>query len=260
MSRAARWVTGGAMFAYFAAGGALMSWAVLPVATRGLGPEDARRRAKSLCANGFVSFHALLRALELVDFDPGSVVLDGGPSPCVYVANHPTLIDTPALGAALPQVCFVARRDFYRSRLFGPLLRACGHIDAGEGATLAGAAVVREALDRLAAGTSLLIFPEGTRSPPGGLRRMRRGAFEIACRAGVPVAPLFIACDPPVLHHAAPWHELPPTAVRYTVEAMSRVDPREFDGDARALARRVEAMYRERLAAWNERRQRHARA
>lgn len=260
MSRAARAITGGAMFGYFAAGGALMSWVVLPLATRGLAREEAQRRARSLCAKGFASFHALTRALDFFDFDPASAGLEGGPSPCVYVANHPTLIDTPALGAALPQVCFVARRDFYRSRLFGPLLRACGHIDAGEGATLAGAAVVREALDRLEGGTSLLIFPEGSRSPPGGLRRMRRGAFEIACRAGVPVVPLFIACDPPVLHHAAPWYHLPPTAVRYAVEAMAPVDSREFNGDSRALARRVEAMYRQRLVAWNEGRQRHANA
>ncbi|MEZ4392652.1 MAG: lysophospholipid acyltransferase family protein [Polyangiales bacterium] len=260
MSRGARVIKAGAMFAYFAAGGALMSWVALPLATRGLARDDAQRRARALCARGFARFHDHLRAMDLVDFDPTRADLGGERAPCVYVANHPTLIDTPALGASLPQVCFVARRDFYRSPLFGPLLRACGHIDAGEGATLAGAAVVRDALEQLRSGTSLLIFPEGSRSPPGGMRRMRRGAFEIACRAGVPVVPLFIACDPPILHHAAPWHELPPTAARYTVDAMPQVDPSEFGGDARALARRVEAMYRDRLAALNEKRHRHARA
>ena len=61
---------------------------------------------------------------------------------------------------------------------------------------LAVAAFVTQALDRLAQSMPMLVFPEGTRSPAGGLRRFRRGPFEIACRANVPVVPVLIRCEP----------------------------------------------------------------
>lgn len=242
-----RVITGAGFFAYFALGGAAMSWVVLPWVTRGARDAGTMRRARSLCARGFEWFHAGLRAFDFVDFDPGATELSGVPSPCVIVANHPTLIDTPAIGATIPDLCFVVKRDLYGSPLFGPLMRACGHIDAGEGGTLAAASVVREALERLAEGCSVLMFPEGTRSPLGGLRRLRRGAFEIACRASVPVVPLWIECDPPVVTSSRPWYALPPRAAHYTVTALPPLDPRDFDGDARRLARHVEELYRSRI-------------
>ena len=252
LRRLARGAASGAMFAYFGVGGAVMSWWTLPRALRGLAPHDARRRARSLVAQGFRRFHGHMRALRILDHDPDALDLGDLPSPCVIVANHPTLIDTPALGAALPEVCFVVRHDVYASALFGPLLRACGHIDAGQGAGLADNAVVREAAARLAEGASLLIFPEGTRSPPGGLRRLRRGAFEVACRARVPVVALLLRCDPPMLHRGVAWYDIPDEAARYTVTRLATVHPDEVQGDARALARRLEELYRSRIAAWHE--------
>jgi 1-acyl-sn-glycerol-3-phosphate acyltransferase len=238
-----------AMFAYFGAGGAALSWAVLPWLTRGMSPPRARRRARAVVARGFVQFHAMMRALRLMSLDPRAVTVPAVHGPCVIVANHPTLVDTPAAGAVFPDACFLVRQDFYRSALFGPLLRACGHIDAGERGTMAGAAVVQSALDRLAEGASVLVFPEGTRSPPGGVRRFRRGAFEIACRADVPVVAMRFACDPPMLTNALPWHALPDRMARYTLEPLAVLHPRDFGGDAQTLARHVQELYRSSFAA-----------
>ena len=252
LRRVARGAAAGAMFAYFGVGGAVMSWWTLPRALRGLAPRDARRRARSIVSQGFRRFHGHVRALRILDHDPAAVDLGDLPTPCVIVANHPTLLDTPALGAALPEVCFVVRHDVYTSPLFGPLLRACGHIDAGQGAGLVDNAVVSEAVARLREGASLLIFPEGSRSPPGGLRRMRRGAFEVACRAEVPVVALLLRCDPPVMPRGVAWYDIPPEVARYTVTRLATVHPAEVQGDPRALARRLEELYRSRLAAAHE--------
>lgn len=252
LRRVARGAAAGAMFAYFGVGGAVMSWWTLPRALRGLAPGDARRRARSIVSQGFRRFHGHVRALRILDHDPAAVDLGDLTTPCVIVANHPTLLDTPALGAALPEACFVVRHDVYTSALFGPLLRACGHIDAGQGAGLVDNAVVAEAVARLREGASLLIFPEGTRSPPGGLRRLRRGAFEVACRAGVPVVALLLRCDPPMLHRGVAWYDIPPDMARYTVTRIATVHPDEVQGDARALARRLEELYRSRVADAHE--------
>lgn len=238
-----------AMFAYFGAGGAALSWVILPLATRGLPTDQARRRARAIVSRGFVQFHAFMRALEQMSFDPRDVRAPDLPGPCVIVANHPTLVDTPAAGTVFPDACFLVRSDFFHSPLFGPLLRACGHIDAGERGTLAGAAVIQSALERIAEGSSVLIFPEGTRSPPGAIRRFRRGAFEIACRADVPVLPVLITCDPPMLTKGTPWYALPARRATYTIAPLDPIHPRDFGNDARALARHVQELYRSRLGA-----------
>lgn len=251
VTRAARLVGAAAMFAYFGAGGAALSWVILPLATRGIPTEAARRRrARAIVSRGFAQFFGLTSALRMMRYDPRTVRAPAVDGPCVVVANHPTLVDTPAAGAVFPDACFLVRSDFYNSLLFGPLLRACGHIDAGERGTMAGAAVVQSALDRIAEGSSVVIFPEGTRSPPGAIRRFRRGAFEIACRADVPVVPVLITCDPPTfLMKGVAWYALPKRLATLTLEPLDPIHPRDFGNDARALARHVEELYRSRLCA-----------
>lgn len=240
----------GAMFVYFGVGSLVLSYALLPLARRGGGDEHARvRRSHALVAKGFAQFHAIMRALRLMHYDPRATALAVPEGPCVIVANHPTLVDVCATTAALGSACTVVRGDLFANVFVGRILRACWHIDAGNGAGTAGAAVIQGALDRLAAGFRVLIFPEGTRSPPGGVRRFRRGAFEIACRANVPVVLLHIACTPPTLMKGVAWYALPKRLARLTVTPLAVLRPEEFEGDARRLAQRAQEMYRARVEA-----------
>ncbi|MFO0644641.1 MAG: lysophospholipid acyltransferase family protein [Polyangiales bacterium] len=241
----------GAMFVYFGVGSLVLSYALLPLARRGVTDERERvRRAQSLISRGFKQFHALMHHLRLMRYDPREVSLSLPEGPCVVVANHPTLVDVTALGAALGGACTVVRSDLFENPFVGRILRACWHIDAGEGAAMSGAAVIQGAIERIEAGFRVLIFPEGTRSPPGGVRRFRRGAFEVACRAGVPVALVLVTCTPPTLMKGVPWYALPKRLVRLAVEPIATLRPEDFDGDARRLAKAAQEMYRARLDAW----------
>ena len=96
-----------------------------------------------------------------------------------------------------------------------------------------------EALERLRDGMPVLIFPEGTRSPEGGLRAFKRGAFEIAYRAGVPIVPLFIRCQPPVLSKEAPWYRAPRIPPRYTITRLVPSAGEAWSGDAWQVAAAV---------------------
>jgi 1-acyl-sn-glycerol-3-phosphate acyltransferase len=241
----------GAMFVYFGVGSLVLSYALLPLVRRGVTDERERvRRAQGLIARGYAQFHAIMKALRLMRYDPREVSLDLPDGPCVVVANHPTLVDVTALGAALGGACTVVRGDLFANPFVGRILRACWHIDAGEGGAMSGAAVIQGALDRLEAGFRVLIFPEGTRSPPGGVRRFRRGAFEVACRADVPVVLVFITCTPPTLMKGVPWYALPKRLVRHAVEPMAVLRPADHGRDARRLTKAVQAMYRARIEAW----------
>src|SRR5690606_34227547 len=120
------------------------------------------------------------------------------PGPCVLVANHPTLIDSPAVLSAYPQVTLIVRHDFFESPWMAPLFRRCGHLDGGDGSPRSGIDVYQQMLDCLRGGGSLAVFPEGTRSRDG-LGPFKRGAFRVACEADLPVVPVVLHADPPAL-------------------------------------------------------------
>lgn len=114
---------------------------------------------------------------------------------CVVVANHSSHADTAALLAALPartRPVVAAAADYWFGRparswlcrlLVGgfPVRRG-----GGGSADLAAASRV------LAAGRTVVIYPEGTRSRDGRLGRFRGGAARLAAQAGVPLVPVAI--------------------------------------------------------------------
>ena len=55
----------------------------------------------------------------------------------------------------------------------------------------------------------MILFPEGSRSPRGGLGPFKRGAAYVALASGVPITPVVIGCDPPALMKGQAWYALP---------------------------------------------------
>jgi 1-acyl-sn-glycerol-3-phosphate acyltransferase len=101
-------------------------------------------------------------------------------------------------------------------------------------------------MERLKAGDPVLIFPEGTRSPAGGLGRFKSGAFSIASWAEVPLVPVLIRASPPSLMRGMHWYTVPDASVRFDVSLLSAPDsirpggdPTTHRSDTRALFERL---------------------
>lgn len=109
--------------------------------------------------------------------------------PCVYVCNHVSNIDPPAVAGILPRVVVLAKREVFRTPVFGRAMRECSFIPVDRGTERA-ALVVNEGVERLKRGFSILAFPEGTRSPSGEMLPFRHGVFLMAIRAQAPVVPI----------------------------------------------------------------------
>lgn len=109
--------------------------------------------------------------------------------PVVIVANHQSFLDIPLVARAVlhRHVAFVARRSLARSAPLGWVMRKTGTIlidrDRGDRAAL------RRMVAHLEAGDVVAVFPEGTRSPDGGLGRPKKGALLAARLAGAPIVP-----------------------------------------------------------------------
>lgn len=209
----------GATFAAFFCGAALLGWVVLKLVHLGPGSLPLRqRRCQRLVRATWVFFHDYLRWVGLVDFDRARQAIDV-PAPAIVIANHPTLFDITALTVAVGPACIVAKKTLFSNPLVGPLLRACGHIAVGlpgDGSDLA----VEQAEARLRAGHVVILFPEGTRSPVGGLGRFRLGAFELARRTGAQVVPVRITAEPPALWKGVPWYSIPRQTVDFRLQPL----------------------------------------
>ena len=111
----------------------------------------------------------------------------------VYMANHSSLIDTPALFAYLPhQFKIMAKKELFYVPFMGWHLWASGNFPVDRGDARRTARSLRRVIDGLRAGKSLAVFPEGTRTPDGRLQEFKAGTFKIALRAGVPIVPVSI--------------------------------------------------------------------
>jgi 1-acyl-sn-glycerol-3-phosphate acyltransferase len=240
----------GLAFLGFSLGSMLVASIVLPIA-RWRHRTAPRFEQAAACQRwirrGFVFLHDYMRWCRLIHFDHRVVEVPAPSQPYVIVANHPTLVDVSALVSVFGRLTCVAKTPLFRSPITGSILRSCAYLDGGDGGLLASALVVPQALERLNAGMPVLVFPEGTRSPPDGLHPFKRGAFEIACRANVDVLPVLIRCDPPALGKGRPWYDIPKRASSFTITPLPAMRPSEFAGDASMMAASCEATCRRHL-------------
>lgn len=222
-----------------------LAWLVLPyVYLRERAPLSRRRRIQNVVAAAWRWFHRMLDRSTLYRCRyVGETASVSGPR--VLVANHPSLLDVTVILSRMPEACCVVKSSLMNSPLVGRLLRACGHVAAGDGSLMAGIGVLEAVRDRLNEGFPVLVFPEGTRSPLGGMHRFRRGAFEIAQRAGVPVVPIFLRCDPPALGKGTPVWRHPRRCPILTVHVGPALDTN--GGDPTELCKSVERDFRFRL-------------
>ena len=232
-------------FFFFWVGAFVLTWTLCPLARWAVRDELRRwRGVQRIVKRAFRLFHEYMRVLTLLEMRALDPRTPRPPGPIVMVANHPTLVDVTAILATYDDVCCVVKSSLMRSFFVGGLLRTCGHIDGGDGEAMSGAEVMREARRRLDAGMAVLIFPEGTRSPPGGMHSFRRGAFELAVRAGVPLLPLVVTCNPPALSKGLPFWKQPERVARLRIQP---ADALTLTDGGRAECRSVEALFRDHL-------------
>jgi 1-acyl-sn-glycerol-3-phosphate acyltransferase len=111
--------------------------------------------------------------------------------PAVYAANHGSAADIPILFGYLPaEFRVVHKRSLYLLPVVGLYLYAGGHISIERANPFRARKSLARAIERIRGGTSLVVFPEGTRSPDERVRPFKRGTFVLAAKSGVPVVPL----------------------------------------------------------------------
>ncbi len=111
--------------------------------------------------------------------------------PVILAANHRSFLDPFVIGCMVRRPCyFVAKQELFSNCFVAWLLNCLGAFPIDRGNSDGDAmSTARAILER---GDVVVIFPEGTRSRPGGLGRAKRGVGRLALETGAPVVPVAI--------------------------------------------------------------------
>ncbi|HIC90947.1 MAG TPA: 1-acyl-sn-glycerol-3-phosphate acyltransferase [Syntrophaceae bacterium] len=111
----------------------------------------------------------------------------------ILAANHQSYYDILALLGYLPvQFRFLAKKELFRIPIFGWAMYSAGHIPIDRSRPQKALKSLETAALRVPDGTSIIIFPEGTRSPDGKVKSFKRGGFVLAIQSRRPVVPVAI--------------------------------------------------------------------
>jgi len=114
--------------------------------------------------------------------------------PYIFAANHQSQFDIFALLAAVPvPFSWLAKEELFRIPLLGPAMKGAGYIPINRTDRRAAFASIDQAAARVRGGTSIVIFPEGTRSLDGKLQTFKKGGFFLAIKSRQPVVPVSIS-------------------------------------------------------------------
>ncbi len=109
----------------------------------------------------------------------------------IFAGNHCSQYDIFSFQGYFPHdFRWIAKKELFRIPLFGQAMRRVGYIAVDRSHGRQAMRSLDEAAKRIAAGSSVLIFPEGTRSGDGSLQEFKTGAVLLAIKAGVPIVPL----------------------------------------------------------------------
>jgi 1-acyl-sn-glycerol-3-phosphate acyltransferase len=114
--------------------------------------------------------------------------------PYIFAVNHQSQVDIFVLQGYLDfDFRWLAKLELFKVPVFGHAMRRAGYIPVDRSHGRKAVKSLDEAAKRIGDGTSVVIFPEGTRSPDGRLLKFKGGAMVLAIKAGVPVVPVGIS-------------------------------------------------------------------
>lgn len=113
--------------------------------------------------------------------------------PAVFMSNHQSAFDIFIILAYLPvQFRWLAKASLFKIPFLGWAMARARYIAVERENPREATKGFLEAIKRVREGTSVVIFPEGTRSRDGSLLPFRKGGFTLALKAQVPIVPMAI--------------------------------------------------------------------
>ena len=203
-------------------------------------PEaPATALGRRVIARGFRLYAGMLVLIGAYRLDLSALdALRDGPA-LILAPNHPSLIDALLILGRRPNIACVMKSALIGNPFLGAGARLARYVKNDSPRQL-----VKESVDILRNGTSLLLFPEGTRTERPPINALAAGIGLIAKRAGAPVQTLLIETDSPFLGKGWPLFRAPRLPITYRVRLGERFAPSD---DAATLVADLDRYFRRAL-------------
>lgn len=128
-----------------------------------------------------------------VTFSSPKAQFEDWPREVIIVCNHASQLDINVCANVIPRpIVYLAKQSIRKVPVLGLLNERVGTVFIDRKNPTAAKRSVDNLMASLAKGISVIVYPEGTRSPDGELLRFKKGAFFLAADAGVPVIPMHV--------------------------------------------------------------------
>lgn len=233
LDRAWRIVATGFCFFVFGSAGVLLGIFCVPVLLLFFRDKGRRLHASRFIVHHFFRFFiGLMNFVGVLDYELYGIEKLQRPG-LLILSNHPTLIDVVFIISLIPQSGCVVKSALARNPFTRAPVKAAGYITND-----AGLAMVDDCRTALASQETLVIFPEGTRTPLSGEVELQRGAANVAIRCRKAVTPVVITCTPRGLAKSQKWYRVPAKRMHFVIRVHEdlQVDPFLESGAAEPVA------------------------
>ena len=169
----------------------VMTILLAPTAAMGhlFGSADIERRLGLWCMQTWARSICRAAGVRIVVHGEEHILRDRG---AVYASNHVSWFDIFAIASVLPRYTFVAKAELRRIPIFGWGAEACGVVFLERDNRSSAFDAYRAAAEKVSAGLSVVVCPEGTRGDSYALRPFKKGPFVLAIAATAPVVPVVV--------------------------------------------------------------------
>lgn len=219
----------------FGVGGLLLSLLVFPMQRLFIRDITTRRqRARYTVHKSFKFFIKMMEHTGVFYFDFPTSEQFAETKGKILVANHPTLIDVVSLISLLPHADCVVKAELFKNPFMRGVIQATGYITNADPEEL-----LDDCATSLSRGSTLIIFPEGTRTKPGEVVKLQRGAANMAIRSGCNLTLCSLSCHPTTLTKNEPWYHIPKIRPKLTIRLVCDWDIHAYQESPNHAARRL---------------------
>lgn len=170
---------------------------------------------------------------ELLRNDRGTLV----------IANHPSLLDIVFIMSLMKRTQCVVKGAIWRNPFTRGAVMAANYIPNNDDPQK----LLDDCVAALKAGNNLVIFPEGSRTPPGQKRKYQRGFAYIALRSHAPLRLVTLTCTPPTLLKGEPWYKIPPRRPHWVLRVHDHIPVEDQDAEPAIAVRKLCAQVEQRI-------------
>ena len=206
------------------------------------GSLDCNAERKHLV--GHMSFYvALLHRWGIIETEFVGFEEVSSWSGSVLVANHPSILDAVLIMTRVPSLDLLINARLLRHPVMGGAIRPCHYLRND-----APLSMIKSCRQRLASGSNILIFPEGTRTETPPLGEFHHGYALASTCAKAPIRTIFLQCDSDYFGPGFFFFKPARCPIRFRL-TMGRVFEPEPNVDPMELSAMVEAYFRANLGS-----------